>query len=82
MVDQMNAKAHELKPLAVGDHVHIRNQSGNHSTRWNKTGEIMQVGEHDKYMIRVHGSRRITVRNRRFLRKFLPLGEKMTEQLL
>ena len=81
MVDQMNAKAHELKPLAVGDHVHIQNQSGNHPTRWNKTGEIMQVGEHDKYMIRVHGSRRITVRNRRFLRKFLPLGEKMTEQL-
>ena len=41
MVDQMNAKAHELKPLAVGDQVHIQNQYGNHPTRSNKTGEIM-----------------------------------------
>ena len=47
-----------------------------------RTGEIIQVGECDKYMVRVPGSRRITVRNHHFLRKFLPLGEKMTEQLL
>ena len=33
MVDQMNAKAHKLKPLAVGDHFHIQNQYGNHPTR-------------------------------------------------
>ena len=34
----------------------------------------------DKYLVRVHGSRRVTARNRQFLRKFLPLGEKMTEE--
>ena len=40
----------------------------------------MQIGEHDKYMVRVHGSGRVTARNRRFLRKFLSLGEKMIEE--
>ena len=80
MVDKMNAKAYDLKPLAVGDQVHIQNQYGNHPTRWDKTGIVMQVGEHDKYMVRVHGSRRVTARNRRFLRKFFPLGEKMVEE--
>ena len=45
MVDKINAKAHDLKPLAVGDQVHIQNQYGNHPTRWDKTGIVMQVGE-------------------------------------
>ena len=78
MVDKINANAHQLEPLAEGDHVHIQNQHGNHPTRWDKTGVVMKVGEHDKYLVRVHGSRRVTARNRHFLRKFLPLGEKMT----
>ena len=42
----------------------------------------MQVRKCDKYMVRVHGSRQITVRSQHFLRKVLPLGEKITEQLL
>ena len=80
MVDRINAKAHSLEPLKVGDSVHIQNQHGSHPTRWDKTGVITQVGQHDQYMVRVHGSRRLTARNRRFLKKFLPLGEKMMEQ--
>ena len=80
MVDKINAKAHELEPLIVGDQVHIQNQYGSHLTRWDKTGVVMQVGEHDKYMVRVHGSGRVTARNRRFLRKFLRLEEKMIEE--
>ena len=80
MVDRINAKAHSLEPLKVGDSVYIQNQHGSHPTRWDKTGVITQVGQHDQYMVRVHGSRRLTARNRRFLKKFLPLGEKMMEQ--
>ena len=80
MVDKINAKANELEPLIVGNQVHIQNQYGNHPTRWDKTGVVMQVGEHDKYMIKVHGSGRVNARNCRFLRKFLPFGEKMIEE--
>ena len=33
MVDRINAKAHNLEPLAVGDSVYIQNQHGSHPTR-------------------------------------------------
>ena len=32
-------------------------------------------------MVRVHGSRRVTARNRRFLGRFVPFGEKMAEPM-
>ena len=67
MVDKINAKDHELEPLIVGDQVHIQNQYGNHPKRWDKIGLVMQVSEHDKYMVRVYGLGRVTARNHRFL---------------
>ena len=48
MVDKINARAHDSKPLEVGDQVHVKNQYGNQPTRWDKTGVVMQVGEYDK----------------------------------
>ena len=46
-------------------------------SKWDKTGNIVEVGQNDQYLIRVDGSRRITTRNRRFIRElsshsFLP----------
>ena len=32
----------------------------------------MQIGENDKHVVRVDGSRRLTLRNRRYLRKMIP----------
>ena len=37
--------------------------------RWNTTGQIIETLPHNQYQIRVDGSGRITLRNRRFLRK-------------
>ena len=34
----------------------------------------MQVGDNDQYIVRVDGSRRLTLRNRRFLRKMQPIS--------
>ena len=36
--------------------------------RWNNTGTIVEVAAFDKYMIKVNGSGRLTIRNRRLLR--------------
>ena len=80
MIDRIDTKAHSLEPLKVGNSVYIQNQHGSHPTRWDKMGVITQVGQHDQYLVRVHGLRRLTARNRRFLKKFLPLGEQMMEQ--
>ena len=61
-----------IPPLIVGDYVRIQNQTGNNPRKWDKTGKVVEVRQHDQYAIRVDGSGRITLRNRKFLRKFTP----------
>ncbi len=62
-----------LPPLVIGDHVRIQNQIGPHPTKWDKTGTIIEVRQFDQYVIRVHGSGRVTLRNRKFLRTYSPV---------
>jgi hypothetical protein len=62
-----------LLPLVVGNHVRIQNQTGAHPTRWDKTGVVIEVRQFDQYAVRVDGSGRITIRNRKFLRKYTPV---------
>lgn len=61
-----------LPPLAPGDHVYVQNQRGNNPRRWERTGVVVEVKTHDQYTVKIDGSGRVTLRNRKFLRKFLP----------
>ena len=63
----------KLPPLIVGDHVRIQNQIGPNPRKWDKTGLVIEVRQYDQYMIRVDGSGRVTLRNRRFVRKYTPV---------
>ena len=66
-----------LPPPAVGNHVRIQNQTGPNPRRWDKTGQVVEVRQHDQYVVRVDGSGRVTLRNRQFLRHFIPaMGER------
>ena len=70
MIDKIDARAHNLAPLMVGDRVRVQNQAGTAKTRWSRTGTVMEINnEFDQYLIRMDGSRRTTARNRQFLRK-------------
>ncbi len=66
----LHAHTKKLPPLRVGDHVRIQNQIGSEPLKWDKTGVVVEVKQHDQYVIRVDGSGRVTLRNRKFLRKF------------
>ena len=59
-----------LPPLAVGDTVRIQNQTGNRPLKWDKTGRVVDVRQFDQYLVRVDGSGRTTLRNRKFPRKY------------
>ena len=65
---ELSEHSRDRKSLKVGTMVSIQNQHGNDAKRWSKTGTIVEVGNHDKYTVKVDGSGRLTVRNRRFLR--------------
>ena len=47
----------------------IQNQSGRFPKKWDKSGEVIEVKGNDQYAVKVAGSGRVTLRNRRFLRK-------------
>ena len=64
----------ELQPLEVGDSVQLQNQTGNKPGKWYCTGTIAGVLPHRQYQVILDGSRRVSLRNRRFLRKILPIS--------
>ena len=70
---QTSESAKRLPALNVGDCVSIQNQTGNRPKKWSNTGTIVEVLPHRQYKVVVDGSRRITLRNRKFLRKTSPI---------
>lgn len=63
-----------LPPLSIGDHVAVQNQHGNSPRRWQRTGVIVNSNlPARQYEVKVDGSRRVTRRNRRFIRKIDPI---------
>ena len=61
-----------LKPLRVGQVVMVQNQVGNSPTRWDKSGIVVELLDFDRYKIKLDGSGRISIRNRRFLKPIKP----------
>ena len=47
----------------------IQNQHGCKPTKWDRSGVIVEVRDFDKYIVKVDGSGRLTLRNRKYLKK-------------
>ena len=52
------------------------------ASKWDKTVTIVEVRQHDQYVIKIDGSNRTSLRNRKFLRKFLPAKAKPPPRLI
>ena len=63
-----------LVPLKVSDVVSIQNQHGPRPLKWDKSGTVVEVMQYDQYKIRMDGSGRASVRNRKFLKKIVPFN--------
>ena len=70
--ERLEAHSKELEPLREGDSVLIQNQipSSPRSKKWDRQGTVIATGDNDQYLVKVEGSGRLTLRNRRFLRRF------------
>jgi transposase InsO family protein len=79
--ESYNHRTRHLPGLEVGNCVLVQNQYGNYPNRWDKTGRIVEVHPNDQYLIRMDGSGRCTLRNRRFLRRCSPFMSDSREQL-
>jgi hypothetical protein len=70
-MERLSEHTKRLPPLKIGDTVRIQNQTGQFPNKWDKTGRVVEVKQFDQYVIRVDGSGRVTLRNRKFLRKYV-----------
>ena len=61
-----------MRPLQVKDTVQVQNQVGNHPSRRDITGNIVETRPFDQYVVKIHGSGRLTTRNRKFLKQITP----------
>ena len=57
----------------------MKNQLGNDPKRWDKHGVIIEALPFQQYRVRMDGSRRITLRNRKYLRTYTPLFQKTND---
>ena len=72
--ERLKQSTKKLEPLVPGDQVRIQNQLGNNPKGWDKTIVVIQADpDHRQYKIMVHGSRRLSLRNRKFLKKSAPI---------
>ena len=55
--------------MNVGDTVRIQNQIGNQPKKWCSTGKVIETRPYRQYKVLRDGTRRIILRNRKFLRK-------------
>ena len=68
--ESLKAHSRPLRPLSLGERVFLQNQQGPNPTKWDRSGTVVESVGHDQYRVKVDGSGRITLRNRRFLRAF------------
>ena len=78
-LENLSEHARPLPTLEYGDQVMIQNQSGRYPKKWDKSGVVVEIKANDQYAIKVDGSGRLTLRNRRFLRKYESHGAQNQE---
>ena len=80
MREAWNEHTTKLVPLSNGDKVFLQNQRGNNPRRWDRTGTILESKQHDQYLVKVDGTGRTSLRNRKFLRKYQPIAKPSSAQ--
>ena len=72
--EKLNEHSRRLVDLNVGDRCYVQNQTGNFPKRWDRSGTVVEMYDHDSFAVKIDGTGRVTRRNRRFLRKFSPVS--------
>ena len=70
--ERLSEHTRVLPPLVIGNCVRLQNMVGPHPTKWDRTGVVVEVRQFDQYVVRVDGSGRVTLRNRKYLRLYTP----------
>ena len=69
-LETLGEHSHPLPTLRQGDTVIVQNQTGRFPNKWDKSGTVVETKGNNQYVVKVSGSGRLSLRNRRFLRKY------------
>ena len=61
-----------LVQLEVGQVVLVQNQTSKNPSRWDKSGQVVEVLPFDQYRVKIDGTGRSSLCNRKFLRAITP----------
>ncbi|KAK5887229.1 hypothetical protein CesoFtcFv8_015851 [Champsocephalus esox] len=78
--ESLETHSRPRRPLAFGERVFLQNQQGPSPHKWDRSGIVVESPGHDQYRVKVDGSGRLTLRNRRFLRAYTPATPCAREQ--
>ena len=78
--EKLSRNTRYLRTLQKGTPVVLQNQSGRNPTKWDKTGVVVEIRPHEQVVVKVVGSRRLTPRNRRFIRELDPRKTSLEDQ--
>ena len=81
-IETYNEHARDLAELEEEDCVSVQNQNGSHPKRWDRTGRVVGKLPFRQYRIKLDGSNRITLRNRKFLRRIDPVSAKPSARMI
>ena len=70
--DDLDRHSKPLTPLVVGTVVQVQNQRGKDPLRWDRSGTVVESLGNQQYSVKMDGSGRVSLRNRRFLRVIEP----------
>ena len=68
-MEAYNLGSRHLPPLQIGDSIRVQNQTATRTTKWDRTGVITDILSGRKYEVMMDGSHRLSICNRRHLRK-------------
>ena len=80
-MENLDISTRTLQRLDFHDVVQIQNQVGSKPTKWNATDVIVEVKSHDQYLVKIHDSGRLTLRNRKFLKKIQLYGDSVNPRV-
>ena len=73
-LEKLNSRPNKtLAPINPGQTVMVQNQTGSKPQRWERTGTVIETLPHRQYTIKMDGSDRVSLRNRKFLKPITPL---------
>merc|ERR1711888_395298 len=67
------------KTIPIGSSVAVQNQAGRFPNKWDKTGMVVENMDHDKVLVKLDGSGRLTTRNRKFVKKIISAPDQPVE---